>query len=147
MVVTDAEPERLAPLPRQRQWASAGFGWWRRDGAPTRLRGVLACPRASVRAPPWRGLLPKGGRPRPAARSRAITQCARIPSSGVPPERRIEFRAVTAFEARRDVDAVAEEVVFVDQDVAEIDADAIHIIAAHHKEQGGAAQATAISVL
>jgi hypothetical protein len=30
--------------------------------------------------------------------------------------------AVIAFEARRDVDAVAEEVVFVDQDVAEIDA-------------------------
>jgi hypothetical protein len=32
--------------------------------------------------------------------------------------------AVIAFEARRDVDAVAEEVVFADQDVAEIDADA-----------------------
>jgi hypothetical protein len=49
VVVVDAEPDRLAPLPRQRRWASAGFGWWRRDLAPTRLRGVLACPSASVR--------------------------------------------------------------------------------------------------
>jgi hypothetical protein len=29
-VATDAEPDRLAPLPRQRRWASAGFRWWRR---------------------------------------------------------------------------------------------------------------------
>ena len=40
MVVTDTEPERLAPLPRQRQWASAGFAWWQRAIAPTRWRGV-----------------------------------------------------------------------------------------------------------
>jgi hypothetical protein len=31
MVVTDPEPDRLAPLPRQRHWASAGLRWWRRD--------------------------------------------------------------------------------------------------------------------
>src|SRR3954452_4096857 len=30
----------FAPLPRQRQWASAGFAWWRRAGAPTAWRGV-----------------------------------------------------------------------------------------------------------
>ena len=40
MVVTDAEPDRLAPLPRQRRQASAGFGWWQRDGALAPLRGV-----------------------------------------------------------------------------------------------------------
>src|SRR5258708_6516100 len=51
MVVTDTEPERLAPLPRQRQWASAGFAWWRRAVAPTRWRGVSKCPRANVRGP------------------------------------------------------------------------------------------------
>jgi hypothetical protein len=27
--------------PRQRRWASAGFGWWRRAVAPMLLRGVL----------------------------------------------------------------------------------------------------------
>src|SRR5215203_1415414 len=27
--------------PRQRPWASAGFGWWRRDVAPARVRGVF----------------------------------------------------------------------------------------------------------
>jgi hypothetical protein len=40
VVITDYEPERLAPLPRQRRLASAGFARWRRDVAPTRLRGV-----------------------------------------------------------------------------------------------------------
>jgi len=35
---TDTEPDRLAPLPRQRRWASAGFGWWRRAVAPTPAR-------------------------------------------------------------------------------------------------------------
>ena len=49
MAPMDAEPERLAPLPRQRQWASAGFGWWRRAVSPTRWRGVSRCPRANVR--------------------------------------------------------------------------------------------------
>ena len=34
------EPDRLTPLPRQRRLASAGFGRWRRDFAPARLRGV-----------------------------------------------------------------------------------------------------------
>jgi hypothetical protein len=37
MVVMDAEPERLAPLPRQRRWVCAGFGWWWRDVAPTTI--------------------------------------------------------------------------------------------------------------
>jgi hypothetical protein len=27
VVVTDSEPGGFAPLPRQRRWASAGFGW------------------------------------------------------------------------------------------------------------------------
>ena len=40
VVVTDREPDRLTPLPRQRRLASAGFGRWRRDVAPARLRGV-----------------------------------------------------------------------------------------------------------
>jgi hypothetical protein len=35
VVITNAEPDRLAPLPRQRRSASAGFGWWRRAVAPT----------------------------------------------------------------------------------------------------------------
>jgi hypothetical protein len=35
VVITDAEPDRLALSPRQRRWASAGFGWWRRAVAPT----------------------------------------------------------------------------------------------------------------
>jgi len=38
VVITDTEPDRLAPLPRQRQWASAGFGWWRRADAPAQRR-------------------------------------------------------------------------------------------------------------
>jgi hypothetical protein len=42
MAVTDHEPDRLAPLPRQRHSASAGFGWWRRAVAPTPLRGALS---------------------------------------------------------------------------------------------------------
>ena len=29
------------PLPASAPWASAGFGWWRRDVAPARVRGVL----------------------------------------------------------------------------------------------------------
>jgi hypothetical protein len=37
---TDREPDRLTPLPRQRRLASAGFAQWRRDVAPSRLRGV-----------------------------------------------------------------------------------------------------------
>src|SRR5438132_11116239 len=49
VVITDSEPDRLAPLPRQRLSASAGFGWWRRAiapalrraVAPARVRGVL----------------------------------------------------------------------------------------------------------
>jgi len=32
-------PARRAPPPRQRHSASAGFGWWRRDVAPSPIRG------------------------------------------------------------------------------------------------------------
>jgi Protein of unknown function (DUF3489) len=35
--------------PRQRRWASAGFGWWRRAVAPTLLRGVLHSKRKPAR--------------------------------------------------------------------------------------------------
>jgi hypothetical protein len=57
VVVTDSEPGRLAPLPRQRRVASAGFGWWRRHVAPARLRGVLACPSGNVGEPPRRSAM------------------------------------------------------------------------------------------
>src|SRR5258708_15601964 len=74
LLVTDTEPERLAPLPRQRQWASAGFAWWRRAVAPTRWRGVSKCPRANVRGPSRRARHPRCGRSRQRrpARSWAI---------------------------------------------------------------------------
>src|SRR5262249_59022572 len=60
-VATNTEPDRLAPLPRQRRWASAGFGG---GGAvaPTRLRGVSVCPSASVRELARGSLPPKSGR-------------------------------------------------------------------------------------
>jgi hypothetical protein len=61
-------------LPRQRPSASAGFRWWRRDIAPTRLRGVLACPRASVREFQRRSLPPKSARRQLAAESPAIAK-------------------------------------------------------------------------
>jgi hypothetical protein len=38
------EPDRLTPLPRQRPWASAGFGWWRRVVAPPHYV-TQPCPR------------------------------------------------------------------------------------------------------
>src|SRR5262249_19739893 len=41
VVVTDSEPGRLAPLPRQRPVASAGFGWWRRHVAAFFLLSYL----------------------------------------------------------------------------------------------------------
>src|SRR5262249_12864446 len=40
VVVTDSKPDGFAPLPRQRPWASAGFGWWRRD---VERGGVRSC--------------------------------------------------------------------------------------------------------
>jgi hypothetical protein len=55
--------------PASAPWASAGFGWWRRDVAPARLRGVLACPSANAGEPPRRRLHPKFGRRQPAAES------------------------------------------------------------------------------
>ena len=49
MVAMDAEPDRLAPLAPPAPLASAGFWVVRRAVAPTPWRGVLTCPRASVR--------------------------------------------------------------------------------------------------
>jgi hypothetical protein len=36
------EPDRLTPLPRQRPWVSAGFGWWRRVVAPPRCHAATS---------------------------------------------------------------------------------------------------------
>ena len=78
VVVTASEPEAFAPLPRQRPSASAGFRWWRRDLALTRLRGVLACPSASVREWQRRSLPPKSARRQLAAGFPAIAKRERI---------------------------------------------------------------------
>src|SRR4030081_770611 len=85
MVVMDTEPERLAPLPRQRQWASAGFAWWRRAVAPTRWRGVSKCPRANVRGPSRRARHPRCGRSRQRGPARSWTISPREP---IPSRRR-----------------------------------------------------------
>jgi hypothetical protein len=77
MVVTDAEPDRFAPLPRQRRWASAGLGWWQRDVALALLRGVSACRRAGVRGARRRPLSPKPGRRRRAARAPIVSPSER----------------------------------------------------------------------
>ena len=49
MVVTDAEPDRLAPLTPPAPLGLRGVWVVRRAVAPTPWRGVCACPRASVR--------------------------------------------------------------------------------------------------
>src|SRR5260221_13345228 len=41
-VVTDTEPDRLAPFPRQRRWASAGVGWWAARAIAPALRRAVA---------------------------------------------------------------------------------------------------------
>src|SRR5258708_38779936 len=58
-VVTDTEPDRLAPFPRQRRWASAGFGGGAARycaspparGCAGALRGVLHVPAPRVALP------------------------------------------------------------------------------------------------
>ena len=65
MVVTDAEPDRLAPLAPPAPLGLRGVWVVRRAVAPTPWRGVLTCPRASVRGRSRRAPPPKSG-PRPA---------------------------------------------------------------------------------
>src|SRR3981081_3780748 len=79
VVVTDSEPERLAPLPRQRPVGLRG-GWVvaARCCAGTIERSV-ACPSANAGQPPRRRLHPKFGRRQPAA---AGTPGGRIRSRG-----------------------------------------------------------------
>ena len=81
MVVTDAEPDRLAPLAPPAPLGLRGVWVVRRAVAPTPWRGVLTCPRASVRGRSRRAPPPKSGPRPPLARALLlITGRERIPS-------------------------------------------------------------------
>ena len=74
MVVTDAEPDRLAPLAPPAPLGLRGVWVVRRAVAPTPWRGVLTCPRASVRG--------RQGALRPKIRSKAGTRKSAAPHHG-----------------------------------------------------------------
>ena len=80
MVVTDAEPDRLASLAPPAPLGLRGVWVVRRAVAPTPWRGVLTCPRASVRGRSRRAPPPKSGPRLPLARALLTTGRERIPS-------------------------------------------------------------------
>src|SRR2546429_247887 len=80
MVVTDAEPDQLAPLAPPAPLGLRGVWVVPRAVAPTAWRGVLTCPRASVRARSRRAPPPKSGPRLPLARALRISGRERIPS-------------------------------------------------------------------
>src|SRR6266540_3234811 len=81
MVVTDAEPDRLAPLAPPAPLGLRGVWVVRRAVASIPWRGALTCPRASVRGRSRRAPPPKPGPRPPLARALLlITRRERIPS-------------------------------------------------------------------
>src|SRR5205823_6017722 len=80
MVVTDAEPDQLAPLAPPAPLGLRGVWVVQRAVAPTAWRGVLTCPRASVRGASSRAPPPKSGPRLPLARALLVTGRERIPS-------------------------------------------------------------------